>query len=783
MISAAACRRPAASSAIRFYARRRQRAIASCARRALHDSTSADGQRSKLSTTGTTSTCPSIESTGRPSIVLFDSLTASYKAVPLSVPASTGGGTDATDDTVHDKNGPPLGLGWYTCGPTVYDAAHLGHARTYVTLDIIRRAVLASHAAASVPVNNEGSTSAPPPPPPLFVMNVTDVDDKILNRAKETGQDPIALARKFEREFWEDMDALNVLRPDVVTRVTEHVDCTIVPYIQKIIDNGMAYALSDGNGDEVDGATITSSVYFDVGAFESARGGINKYGKLAPSVAAAAASTEGDFFSWDGNINDSNDGTSKRRRKRDARDFVLWKGRKEEEDLYWDSPWGPGRPGWHIECSAMIESVSQTFASSHKFGVHAGGIDLKFPHHTNEIAQAEAYHASSRHTREEWIPHWVHTGHLHISGMKMSKSLKNFVTIHELLATPSKEASLLSPADDFRLWCLGISGSYRGPATYSEARIEEARNIREKIVRFLFDGETWIHREMSRDEMPTGKWNEEDVALSRATASCATSCRLALMGSSDAKGGFDFDGSAYLRALVELVEAATAYVKSSGDSARPIEPLRGVMATLRQQLSIVGFTDKTVKAGIISIDNGSTGGHVKGNEKAIIDELVGFRSRVRLSALAGAKDRDPEALENTIKELLASCDELRDKFLPGIGVELLDTTTQDASPRSSKEAGRWRYCMPRNGDKANKKENLKKMKKTTQSKAFSASSTGSTPPSLKDFLRHGQYDGMFSKFNDEGLPTHTADGKEVSKRLLKKVTKKYDKFVKNNSKK
>lgn len=762
------------AAAIRCSTGRRQRAMASCARRALHD-TSADSQRSKLSTTGTT-TCPSIKSSGSPSIVLFDSLTASYKAVPLSVPTSTGGGTDATNNYIHDNNR-PLGLGWYTCGPTVYDAAHLGHARTYVTLDIIRRVMLASHAAASVPLNIDGSTSAPPPPPPpLFVMNVTDVDDKILNRAKETGQDPIALARKFEREFWEDMDALNVLRPDVVTRVTEHVDCTIVPYIQKIIDNGMAYALSDGNGDEVDGTT-TSSVYFDVGAFESARGGINKYGKLAPSVAAAAASTEGDFFSWDGDINESNDCTSKRRRKRDARDFVLWKGRKEEEGLYWDSPWGPGRPGWHIECSAMIESVSQTFASSHKFGVHAGGIDLRFPHHTNEIAQAEAYHASNRNKKEEWIPHWVHTGHLHISGMKMSKSLKNFITVRELLATPSKEASLMSPADDFRLWCLGISGSYRGPATYSEARIEEARTVREKIVRFLIDGETWIHRAMSQDEMPTGKWNEEDVALSKVTASCSASCRLALMGSSDAKSGFDFDGSTYLRAIVELVEAATSYVKSSSDGARPIEPVRGVMATLRQQLSIVGFTDKTAKAGIISINDDSNSGHVAGGEKAIIDELVGFRSRVRVSALAGAKDHDPEAVEKTIKKLLASCDELRDKRLPAIGVELLDDAIQDASPKSSKEAGRWRYCMPKNCDKANKKESSKKRKKTI---AFSASTSTA---SLKDFLTHGQYDGMFSQFNDEGLPTRTADGKDVSKRLLKKVTKKYEKFVKNNSKK
>jgi cysteinyl-tRNA synthetase len=267
------------------------------------------------------------------SISLFDSLSESIQPLP-----STEG----------------KGLGWYTCGPTTYAPAHLGHARTYVCLDIVRRVVEARASRTDNII------------PPLFVMNITDVDDKILTAAAEMKVSPIALARKFEAEFWRDLDALNCLRPHVVTRVTECVESHIVPFIQRLVDQGFAYEIDDG-------------VYFHVRAFNEKLGTVTKYGKLAPAAAAQ------DF-----EITGRNESVAKTSQKKDPRDFVLWKRRKHEP-LSWSSPWGEGRPGWHIECSSMIEEIQSRFEATHLFLVHAGGVDLKFPHHTNEIAQSEAY--------------------------------------------------------------------------------------------------------------------------------------------------------------------------------------------------------------------------------------------------------------------------------------------------------------------------------------------------------------------------------------------------------
>eukprot|EP00980_Cylindrotheca_fusiformis_P011865 scaffold2817_cov130-Cylindrotheca_fusiformis.AAC.20 len=325
------------------------------------------------------------------------------------------------------------GLAWYTCGPTTYAPAHLGHARTYVSIDILRRVV------------EDQSTKAP-----LFVMNITDIDDKILAAAKDSGMSPSELARKYENEFWEDMDSLNCLRPHVVTRVSERVESDIIPYIDNLLQKGIAYQAEDG-------------VYFDIKAFDEQMGNLTRYGKLAPPSASKDLNLE---F-----------GEMKKNAKKDRRDFALWKKQKSGELISWNAPWGHGRPGWHIECSAMIEAVQKQFEDTHRFLIHAGGVDLKFPHHTNEIAQAEAYRGES-----DWIAHWVHTGHVHIDGLKMSKSLKNFISIREFLGGRSLASPLESPGDDFRLWCLGLSGSYRAPTSFSEKQLLDARAARRKII-------------------------------------------------------------------------------------------------------------------------------------------------------------------------------------------------------------------------------------------------------------------------------------------------------------
>ena len=250
-------------------------------------------------------------------IVVFNSLSQSYCSLNEKIAKNGDGDWDRSK-----------GFASYTCGPTVYDSAHLGHARTYVSLDILNRLILEfDHRSLR----------------PIFIMNITDVDDKIIARATEMNEDPLDLARRYEKEFFEDMDALNIMRPTVVTRVSDHVESSIIPYIMKIMENGVAYIMSD---DDESTDIQEGSVYFDVGAFERASGLTNnRYGKLAAAATVMSPSEH------------SGDQSSRVDRKRDPRDFVLWKEKKPTDSLEWNSPWGPGRPGWHIECSAMIEET------------------------------------------------------------------------------------------------------------------------------------------------------------------------------------------------------------------------------------------------------------------------------------------------------------------------------------------------------------------------------------------------------------------------------------------
>jgi cysteinyl-tRNA synthetase len=345
-------------------------------------------------------------------------------------------GGPAADEHVHAHEGAFRALegnrvGWYICGPTVYDSAHMGHARNYVNFDVLRR-VMSDYFRYDV----------------RFIMNVTDIDDKIVMRAhlrrseavlakvrdgehteladalrallasgeRDLGEqerltkalatsvgDPDAsewsiqtayleLAHKFEAEFMEDMRLMGVAKPDMLTRVSEYTD-KIVTYIQQIIDRGYAYA---SNG----------SVYFDVPTFENAPN--HKYAKLNK------AALENVELAMDGEGALAADASEKRAEN----DFVLWKKSKPGEPA-WDSPWGMGRPGWHIECSAMCSDVL-----GETVDINGGGIDLNFPHHENQLAQSEAFYDC-----EQWVNTFVHTGHLHIDGLKMSKSLKNFITI------------------------------------------------------------------------------------------------------------------------------------------------------------------------------------------------------------------------------------------------------------------------------------------------------------------------------------------------------------------
>jgi cysteinyl-tRNA synthetase len=578
----------------------------------------------------------------------------------------------------------------------------------------------------------EHSMSQSGKPAPLFVMNVTDVDDKILAAAKETGETPIALARRYENDFWRDLDALGCLRPHVVTRVTEHVDSDLIPYIERLVETGMAYSLDDG-------------VYFDVRSYEDKMGHITKYGKLAPSSAAS------DFFSND-------DPTLAETKKKDPRDFVLWKNRKDGEDLFWSSPWGEGRPGWHIECSAMIESVQRQFKDSHQFHVHAGGVDLKFPHHTNEIAQSEAYLHSE--LSNEWIPHWVHTGHLHIQGLKMSKSLKNFITIQELLEMDTAAKSALSaPGDDFRLWCLGLSGSYRGSATYSRDRIDEARSIRQKIVKFLMDGEAWIQQ--SGEQAPK-KWTTGEHKLySQGHAAFIMSFEALIGNDQDSQKKFDLDGHAFIDAVVRMAEIGNAHLAKVKPGEGAVEPIQFILNSLQKRLRLVGFTPTTTRIGLDICDGNKNQSNVVGGERRLVEELVLFRAEVRKAALVDAKAGT--ASKNT-KSILKLCDDLRDESLPSIGLELSDAKVEDGNSPS------WRFCLPRKPEgNANQKSD--------DNKRISSLANNNDAVPVEDLFKAGRYEGHFSVFNEQGLPIVHTDGTPVSNAQTKKLLKKREKYM------
>mmetsp|Transcript_23440 Transcript_23440/g.39213 ORF Transcript_23440/g.39213 Transcript_23440/m.39213 type:complete len:617 (+) Transcript_23440:218-2068(+) len=296
------------------------------------------------------------------------------------------------------REGEGKSVGLYVCGVTVYDFSHIGHARAYVAFDILYRHLL-----------RQGYDVK-------YVRNFTDVDDKIIKRAAESGVDPIDLTIKFIGEFHTDVAALNCLPPSVEPKVTENID-NIISMIGTIIEKGHAYPL-DGD------------VYFSVPSLEN-------YGSL--SGRKLDDNRAGERVSVDS-------------RKQNSADFALWKGAKEGE-IRWDSPWGPGRPGWHIECSAMsLDTLGPII------DIHGGGADLIFPHHENELAQSRAA-CSHSHVR-----YWMHNGFVTVDSEKMSKSVGNFFTIREVLNRYHPMALR---------WLL-LGTQYRAPINYSKRGLEEA---------------------------------------------------------------------------------------------------------------------------------------------------------------------------------------------------------------------------------------------------------------------------------------------------------------------
>ncbi len=399
----------------------------------------------------------------------------------------------------------PDNVRMYVCGITSYDVCHLGHARSAIVFDIIKRYL-----------RYRGYTVT-------HVRNITDIDDKIIKKANDEGVTTEEIAKKYTDEYYVDMDLLGVSRADIEPNATDHIK-EMVDTVQTLIDKGYAYP-------------IEGDVYFEVSKFES-------YGKLSKKNTddlRAGARIEVDD------------------RKKSPLDFVLWKSSKEGEPS-WESPWGPGRPGWHIECTAMS---SKYLGDS--FDIHGGGADLTFPHHENEIAQSEAY------SGEQFVKYWMHNGFITVDKEKMSKSLGNFFTIKEILTKYDPEV--------VRTFLL--SAHYRSPIEFSDVQLNEAESY---IDRYY----TTATRISDFIEHPDDK---EKIASAEDLEKLLASFKSEFQSSMDD----DFNTAAALGHIFEVIREVNKFLdaKPSGGKAKELaETTRDLLAEIGGVLNIFNRTSE-----------------------------------------------------------------------------------------------------------------------------------------------------------------------------------------------
>ena len=395
----------------------------------------------------------------------------------------------------------------YVCGMTVQGPPHMGHMLAFVAADLVRRTL--EYLGYDV----------------MHVQNFTDIDDKIIVRAAEMGLTAEQLAQQNIDRFFDAADALNIRRAHLYPRVTEHVE-DIVAFIQRLIDQGHAYA-SGG------------SVWFDVRSYAP-------YGRLSRR-----------------NVDDMLNAVRKEldESKRDPLDFALWKGAKEGEPA-WQSPWGPGRPGWHIECSVM-----STKYLGETFDFHGGGRDLIFPHHENELAQSCALGG-------DFVRYWMHNGLLTLDGQKMAKSTGHFFGVDEVLGE--------FDADVVRYYLM--RGHFRNQMEYSKERLQEAAAAYDRMKRALVQLE-----ELSADPKLGGSVDEgittpDGVALEDAAARAREGFVAGLCD--------DFNAEAAMAALFELVRTANPILTRTAPADLDAAPTREVLATLRESLGVLGLFEQ-----------------------------------------------------------------------------------------------------------------------------------------------------------------------------------------------
>ena len=575
------------------------------------------------------------------------------------------------------------------CGPTVYDAAHLGHARTYLTFDIIRR-ILTSYFHYDV----------------NLCMNITDIDDKIIKRSNDEKKNFAEFAKFWEDSFFKDMRALNVMYPNYITRVSEYIP-EIIKFIEVIIKKGYAY---EKNG----------SVYFDIEAYK--KGG-HMYAKLVPQDKNQNLE---ELQEAEGVLSKDNVGE-----KKNKGDFALWKTSKKDEP-FWDSPWGKGRPGWHIECSVMSSSIF-----GNKLDIHSGGCDLKFPHHDNEIAQTEAHDDS-----KQWINYFLHTGHLKIEGLKMSKSLKNFKKITDFI-------SLYTP-NAFRLYF--CNSKWDGDMDFTENGLSMASANDKKISEFFQNIKVWSRENDLKKNL---KLDNEDSALNNFFLEAKKNIHAYFCD--------NFNTPGVVSTILDLIKKTYEYQeKTEKVKTLKLHLIYTVGKYISDILKCLGLVYNTD-----FVDYFRTSGEGDSNKNAeeiltpYMDVLTKFRHEVK-NAIVVEKDE---------KKILKLCDQLRDDILPELGVRIED---------KGNEGSLWKFFDKEQYMKEKEKEKELKENKKKQKEEEAKQREMKLSMSAKEY--YATLTDKYSAFDELGIPIKNAKGNDISKEQYNKLKKEFAKHDKQHQK-